>query len=623
MTRLLGTTKLRGCLWPILGPALFALLGLVPAAQAQLAPDWAAGLPTAAAAAVALDRDNNSLVTGWTAGAPLQLSKFSPAGALLWQRSLTTLGGAASRSLGLVTDAAGNSIVSGFVVDAAGVPQAAVVAKVDAAGRLRWQDVTAGRFNIAWRAAADTAGHVYALSRLTRPDTGTAVVTDMVLTKFSPAGARLWTRTYGAAFADEGALIVTSTGQVVVAGGATGGAVLAAFDAAGTALWTRSWPGFNSLALAAGRTGEFYAVGGAGQGFQVLKFDAARNLLWSNAYPARGPAQQARVDSAGNLVVTGSVDTNTGLATVVLSDWLTIKLGPDGALLWSNTFGLPNGINDVPLALALGADDAVYVTGQGTVLVTDGGGAVLPRGSTATVKYTPAGAQAWVAHGPLATRGLGVKASTDGGVVVVAEAPPALLRYPQSGLPNQAPTAQASASGHRWPARRLTVAFSAAGSTDADGRIATYAWDLRRRADVERLANPTHTYAAGTWSAQLTVTRQPGVCAALAAPLIVSASAPVAGPAAQPGRAGRGQRDRWGPDDVATITVSNASGVTLLLSSSNAGAAAVPAQLVIPPGSMRGSFTVTTGAVRGDTRVTIRARANGSSASDVLTVRNR
>jgi PKD repeat protein len=617
MTRLLGTTKLRGCLWPILGPALFALLGLVPAAQAQLAPDWAAGLPTAAAAAVALDRDNNSLVTGWTAGAPLQLSKFSPAGALLWQRSLTTLG-AASRSLGLVTDAAGNSIVSGFVVDAAGVPQAAVVAKVDAAGRLRWQDVTAGRFNIAWRAAADTAGHVYALSRLTRPDTGTAVVTDMVLTKFSPAGARLWTRTYGAAFADEGALIVTSTGQVVVAGGATGGAVLAAFDAAGTALWTRSWPGFNSLALAAGRTGEFYAVGGAGQGFQVLKFDAARNLLWSNAYPARGPAQQARVDSAGNLVVTGSVDTNTGLATVVLSDWLTIKLGPDGALLWSNTFGLPNGINDVPLALALGADDAVYVTGQGTVLVTDGGGAVLPRGSTATVKYTPDGAQAWVAYGPLATRGVDVKASTDGGVVVVAESPPTLLRYPQSGLPNQAPMALASASATGGQAP-LTVAFSAAGSSDADGRIAAYAWDFGD-GQASSAANPTHTYAAGTWSAQLTVTDNLGT-RSTAAPLIVNASA--LSPARLRSLDVLAVSVTEGGRTTGTITVSNASGVTLLLSSSNAGAAAVPAQLVIPPGSMRGSFTVTTGAVRGDTRVTIRARANGSSASDVLTVRNR
>jgi PKD repeat protein len=617
MTRLLGTTKLRGCLWPILGPALFALLGLVPAAQAQLAPDWAADLPTAVAAAVALDRDNNSLVTGWTAGAPLQLSKFSPAGALLWQRSLTTLG-AASRSLGLVTDAAGNSIVSGFVVDAAGVPQAAVVAKVDAAGRLRWQDVTAGRFNIAWRAAADTAGHVYALSRLTRPDTGTAVVTDMVLTKFSPAGARLWTRTYGAAFADEGALIVTSTGQVVVAGGATGGAVLAAFDAAGTALWTRSWPGFNSLALAAGRTGEFYAVGGAGQGFQVLKFDAARNLLWSNAYPARGPAQQARVDSAGNLVVTGSVDTNTGLATVVLSDWLTIKLGPDGALLWSNTFGLPNGINDVPLALALGADDAVYVTGQGTVLVTDGGGAVLPRGSTATVKYTPDGAQAWVAYGPLATRGVDVKASTDGGVVVVAESPPTLLRYPQSGLPNQAPMALASASATGGQAP-LTVAFSAAGSSDADGRIAAYAWDFGD-GQASSAANPTHTYAAGTWSAQLTVTDNLGT-RSTAAPLIVNASA--LSPARLRSLDVLAVSVTEGGRTTGTITVSNASGVTLLLSSSHAGAAAVPAQLVIPPGSTRGSFTVTTGAVRGDTRVTIRARANGSSASDVLTVRNR
>lgn len=617
MMRLFRTAPLRGRCVPTLGLALVAWLGLAPGAQAQPTPDWSASLPTAAATAVALDRDNNSLVTGWSTGAPLQLSKFSPAGALLWQRSLTALG-PASRSLALVTDTAGNSIISGTVVDTTGVPQAAVVAKVDAAGTLLWQDLTAGRFNIAWRAVADTAGNVYALSRLTRPDTGTAVVTDMVLTKFSPAGARLWTRTYGAASADDGALIVTSTGQVVVAGGATGGAVLAAFDAAGGALWTSNWPGFNSLALAAGRTGEFYAVGGAGQGFQVMKFDAARNLLWSNAYPARGPAQQARVDSAGNVIVTGAVDTNTGLLTVVLSDWLTIKLGPDGALLWSASFGLPNGINDVPLALALGADDAVYVTGQGTVLVTDSGGAQQPRGSTATVKYTPAGAQAWVAYGPLSTRGVDLKASTDGGVMVVTESPPALLRYPQTGLPNQAPTALASASvtGGRAP---LTVAFSAAGSTDADGRIAAYAWAFGD-GQTSTAANPTHTYAAGTWSAQLTVTDNLGLRSP-APPLIVSASA--LAPARPRSLALAAVNVPEGGRTTATVTVSSASGVTLALSSSNASAASVPAQLVIPPGATQGSFSITAGPVRKDTRVTIRAMANGSAASAALTVRNR
>ena len=618
MTTHRRTTPRRGHSLLTLGLALMTLLplvGLAPTAQAQLAPDWTASPGGATAVALALDRDNNSLVTSWTAGAPLHLAKFGPSGALLWQRSLAALG-PSSRSLDLVTDATGHAVVTGLQVDAAGVPQAALVARFDPAGTLLWQDVSAGRFNIGWRAAVDAAGNVYALSRLTRPDTGTAVVTDMWLTKFSPAGARLWTRSYGAASADDGALIVTSTGQAIVAGGVPGGTVLVAFDAAGTTLWTSSWPG--SVSLAAGLAGEFYAVGGAGQGFQVMKFDAGRNLLWSHAYPARGPAQRARVDSAGNLLVTGAVDTNTGPLTVVLSDWLTLKLSPSGAPLWSNSFGLPNGINDLPLALALGADDAVYVTGQGTVLVDDGTGSLQPRGSTATVKYTPAGAQAWVAQGPLATRGLGVKASTDGGVVVIAEAPPTLLRYPQSGLPNQAPSAQASASvtGGRAP---LTVAFSSAGSTDGDGRIATYAWTFGD-GQTSTLANPTHTYAAGTWSAQLTVTDNLGL-RTLAAPLIVSASSPA--PARPRSLDVAAVSVTAGARTVATVTVSSASGVTLLLSSSNPGVATVPAQLVIPPGSTRGSFTVATRSVRHDTRVTFRASANGSSASDVLMVRKR
>jgi PKD repeat protein len=202
--------------------------------------------------------------------------------------------------------------------------------------------------------------------------------------------------------------------------------------------------------------------------------------------------------------------------------------------------------------------------------------------------------------------------------MVVAEAPPTLLRYPQSGLPNQAPTAQASASvtGGRAP---LTVAFSAAGSTDADGRIATYAWTFGD-GQTSTLANPTHTYAAGTWSAQLTVTDTLGL-RSLAAPLIVSAGAPA--PARPRSLDVAAVSVVSGGRTVATVTVSSASGVTLLLSSSNPAAATVPAQLVIPPGATRGSFTVATRSVRQDARVTIRASANGGTTSDVLTVRKR
>ena len=184
----------------------------------------------------------------------------------------------------------------------------------------------------------------------------------------------LWTRTFGARIPSAEPIILTPAGQVVVAGFATSGpgTVVAAFDSAGTALWSTVLSSNNALALAAGRSGEFYAVGDGGvMGYLVVKFDAAFNQVWRNIYPARGVASRAAVDLAGNVVVIGSVDTSTGPLTVLVNDWLTLKLDANGTLLWSATHGTPTWFGDVPYAVAVGPDNAIYVTGEGSTQVTD------------------------------------------------------------------------------------------------------------------------------------------------------------------------------------------------------------------------------------------------------------
>ena len=75
--------------------------------------------------------------------------------------------------------------------------------------------------------------------------------------------------------------------------------------------------------------------------------------------------------------------------------------------------------------------------------------------------------------------------------------------------PNQAPTANANGpySGQTGSA----IAFSSAGSSDADGTIAGYSWDFGDGSAASSLANPSHSYAlAGTYTATLTVTDDQG-----------------------------------------------------------------------------------------------------------------
>jgi len=76
-------------------------------------------------------------------------------------------------------------------------------------------------------------------------------------------------------------------------------------------------------------------------------------------------------------------------------------------------------------------------------------------------------------------------------------------------LPNIAP--QAAASGTPTSGRSpLTVQFNSAGSIDFDGTIAGYRWSFGDGSPDSTSPNPSHTYAAGTWTATLTVTDNEG-----------------------------------------------------------------------------------------------------------------
>ena len=74
---------------------------------------------------------------------------------------------------------------------------------------------------------------------------------------------------------------------------------------------------------------------------------------------------------------------------------------------------------------------------------------------------------------------------------------------------NQAPTAVGQRHAAERARVRSTWSFSSASSAD-DGTIETYAWTFGD-GGTSSLANPSHTYAAGTYTATLTVTDDGGL----------------------------------------------------------------------------------------------------------------
>jgi PKD repeat protein len=93
---------------------------------------------------------------------------------------------------------------------------------------------------------------------------------------------------------------------------------------------------------------------------------------------------------------------------------------------------------------------------------------------------------------------------------------------------NKAPVAKASATPTSGTVP-LAVSFSSAGSSDADGSIAAYAWDLDGdgQYDDSSAQNPSSTYSnAGTYTARLRVTDNQGAQAVSNTVEIVAAPAP-------------------------------------------------------------------------------------------------
>ncbi|MFI7589617.1 PKD domain-containing protein [Spongisporangium articulatum] len=84
---------------------------------------------------------------------------------------------------------------------------------------------------------------------------------------------------------------------------------------------------------------------------------------------------------------------------------------------------------------------------------------------------------------------------------------------------NQAPTAAFTATP-----TALAVAFDGSGSTDADGTVASYAWDFGDNTTGTGVA-PSHTYAAaGTYTVKLTVTDDKGATGVLSQNVTVTAA---------------------------------------------------------------------------------------------------
>jgi len=311
------------------------------------------------AKAVAVDRWGNVYVTGHSIGAGTQYDfatvKHDRDGVKKWAARYNGKDDRDDGANAIAVDTLGNVYVTGFSISKAGSPDYATI-KYNGNGVRQWIAFYDGPGKFEDRANAltvDGNGNVYVTGR----SAGTPYATDIAdfaTVKYNSTGVQQWVarypKTFGS-FEESNCIAVDRSGNVYVGG---------------------------------------YSNGPASErNFVVLKYDSVGTQKWSGLYhgPVRGynAVTALVVDDLENVYVTGrSEGTGTG------SDYVTLKYDKSGRQLWAARYNGPRNADDLAVAIGVDAQRNVYVTGSSA-----GAGTV---NDFATIKYSSAGKQQWVAR---------------------------------------------------------------------------------------------------------------------------------------------------------------------------------------------------------------------------------
>ena len=350
------------------------------------------------------DALGNVIVVGNTLVAPdnpdVLITKYGPTGAVLWQH--TFAGGAGGQDYGAAVkaDASGNCFVAAAVTGV-GTDFDMAVLKYDANGSLLWSTVWNGPNNLADAPSCisfDANGNIF----IAGSTFATEANPNYALVKMNAGGTVVWSASYDyAGFADvaTGIEFDQANNPVITGGSATS---INAWDyatvkynnvsGAQTAVNRVSIPGVgldNALAFTQDNAGSLFITGyretAGNRDIQTIKLTSTLGLAWVKNYVGQGledVGTSVGGDNNGNVYITGYTrKTNGG------SDFITIKYGPTGDVLWKKRY---QARNDAWTAEAY----KLVVTNDGGVLVA---GTVFDGTSRnfMTVKYSADGQLKW------------------------------------------------------------------------------------------------------------------------------------------------------------------------------------------------------------------------------------
>jgi hypothetical protein len=333
--------------------------------------DAAWGVSTDAAGNIYVGGVTRAALPGQTAAGngDAFVARYDASGDLIWVRQFGT-----TREDGIVataTDAAGFVFAGGFINGETSISgTAALLAKYDAAGNQLWlrQFGAAGFSTTTTDVASDAAGNVYVVGTA-----GNIFGREAFLTKFSPAGAQLWSRPIATSTLDPAALATDNAGHIYVVGTAASDAVIAQYDALGNQVWLRQFgTASNDLPqdVATNALGDVYIVG-LQDGYDleasfIAQYDAAGVQQWVRAFSAENfpPwATAVAADGEGNAFIGGFIaGTFPGQTSAGTFDAFVLAYDRSGTQQWARQFGTPQ--QDRTRQIAVDGAGNIYLVGM-------------------------------------------------------------------------------------------------------------------------------------------------------------------------------------------------------------------------------------------------------------------
>jgi len=509
---------------------LLSLFAVVTHAQ-TVNEQWAARTSDAAREifkALAIDSSGNVYVTGWrelsSSNWDIITAKYNALGTQVWLRAYDGTAGGIDQGHAIAVDASGNVYVAGQTESAATSSTDMIVIKYTAAGARSWVATYdhGSKPDAANSIALDSAGNVLAAGYSGNPSTDY----DFATIKLSGStGAPLWNFGGGETAARYDGPIscadialkvaVDSSNNVYVTGysdgNADGGTVnddyaTVKYNSSGVPQWASRYDGPASSGndspndLALDSSGNVYVTGysrnaSGDYDFLTIKYSGSTGAaLWASParYDGAGNDDYAyglALDSSGFLYVTGTDG----------ADITTVKYSAaDGSEQWVNTQNGSNNVFDSGMDVAVDASGNVYVAGYAANNST--------TFDFATIKYTPAGARAWLKTYDGGASGwdkaYALAADSKGNVYVAGESAGsgtnqdgAVVKYEEIFPLPEAGAYGVIRGGDRTHVREVNYSFP---GTPGDVTIDYQVWDVDYGNEIQILVNGVSVAYAST-----------------------------------------------------------------------------------------------------------------------------